>query len=331
MSNDKDALTKKFMEDTEVFADAFNFLLYDGQKVIKPENLTALDTTAIAAPYGTDSADAPVQKFRDVLKGWIAMKDDSAAYLLLGVENQSEIHYAMPVRNMVYDALQYSAQVEEAARSYRKSKAGAGDVPKPTAGEFLSGFHRSDRLIPVITLVVYFGANEWDAPMSLHEMMSVRDEKLLRFAADYRINLVSPAALTSEDADKFSSDLREVMLFVKYSRDKKALTNLLASDEKFRSIERMTAEVINAVTGSKLKINRNEEVVDMCKAIEDIRAEERAEGLEQGLEEGREQGLRAMISVLRSMDLSDEQIIEKIISAFNLTHDKAMQYMSADE
>lgn len=324
MSNDKDTLTKKFMEDTEVFADAFNFLLYDGEKVIKPEKLTALDTTAIALPYGTDDAGTPRQKFRDVFKSWIAMKDDSAAYLLLGVENQSEIHYAMPVRNMIYDAMQYSAQVEEAAKSYRKSKANTGDAKKLTAGEFLSGFHKSDRLIPVITLVVYFGANDWDAPMSLHDMMSVKDEKLLRFVANYSINLVSPAALTSEDADKFSSDLREVMLFVKYSKDKKKLTELLKSDSKFKSIERTTAEVINAVTGSKLKINRNEEVVDMCKAIEDIRAEERAEGLEQGLE----QGVRAMISVLRSMDVADETVIEKLVSAFNLTRGEAERYMS---
>ena len=60
-------------------------------------------------------------------------------YLLLGIESQSEVHYAMPVRNMVYDALQYAAQVEEAARSHREARK-AGDsgelAKKPTAGEW---------------------------------------------------------------------------------------------------------------------------------------------------------------------------------------------------
>ena len=217
MSSNKDTLAKKFMENANIFADAFNFLIYNGEKVIKPEELTALDTTEITMPYGTDSADAPVQKFRDVFKSWVVKRDENATYLLLGVENQSEIHYAMPVRNMVYDALQYSAQVDEAAKSYRKSD----EKLKMTSGEYLSGFRRNDKLVPVITLVVYFGANEWDAPMSLYDMFSNKNEKILKFVADYKINLISPNALTREDADKLSSDLREVMLFVKYSKDKK--------------------------------------------------------------------------------------------------------------
>lgn len=35
------------------------------------------------------------------------MTDDKAAYVLFGVEAQTDIHYAMPVRNVIYDALQY--------------------------------------------------------------------------------------------------------------------------------------------------------------------------------------------------------------------------------
>ena len=31
-----------------------------------------------------------------------------------GTENQDKIHYAMAVKNMLYDALQYAKQVEEA-------------------------------------------------------------------------------------------------------------------------------------------------------------------------------------------------------------------------
>ena len=57
--------------------------------------------------------------------------------------------------------------------------------------------------------------------MSLYDMLLNKNEKLLKFVADYKINLISPNVLTCEDADKLSSDLREVMLFVKYSKDKK--------------------------------------------------------------------------------------------------------------
>lgn len=45
------------------------------------------------------------QKFRDVLKMWTIMTSEDAFYMLLGIENQASIHYAMHVRSMLYDAL----------------------------------------------------------------------------------------------------------------------------------------------------------------------------------------------------------------------------------
>ena len=41
------------------------------------------------------------QKHRDLLKFAAMMQDSHANYVILGVENQMEVHYAMPVRNMV--------------------------------------------------------------------------------------------------------------------------------------------------------------------------------------------------------------------------------------
>lgn len=50
---------------------------------------------------------------RDVLKllNINHMTDEKAVYMVIGIENQSDINYGMPVRNMFYDALQYSMQV----------------------------------------------------------------------------------------------------------------------------------------------------------------------------------------------------------------------------
>ena len=46
---DKDTITKNYMQDSKTFADAFNFLLYGGRQVIKPEQLKPLDTTSIVS------------------------------------------------------------------------------------------------------------------------------------------------------------------------------------------------------------------------------------------------------------------------------------------
>ena len=77
------------------FAEAFNFFLYKGNPEIDPADLSTLDITEIAVPYG-NSAHLPVQKYRVVLKQWKTMTDGKALYTVLGIENQSEVHYAIP-------------------------------------------------------------------------------------------------------------------------------------------------------------------------------------------------------------------------------------------
>ena len=60
----KDIITKEYMEDTEVFADVFNHMIYKGEKVIDPKNLKELDTVNVIIPYGADGAEVPYQKYR---------------------------------------------------------------------------------------------------------------------------------------------------------------------------------------------------------------------------------------------------------------------------
>ncbi len=64
----KDMITKEYMRNPTVFADAFNKYLYHGRQVIRPEDLKELDITEIAVPYGNGSAGVPEQRYRDVLK-----------------------------------------------------------------------------------------------------------------------------------------------------------------------------------------------------------------------------------------------------------------------
>ena len=64
----EDTVTKEYIRNPEIFADAFNKFIYNGKQVIKPESLTELDTTEIVLPYGESGAAVPGQKYRDVLK-----------------------------------------------------------------------------------------------------------------------------------------------------------------------------------------------------------------------------------------------------------------------
>ncbi len=288
--SDKDTITKDYMQDKDIFADAFNFLLYGGRQVIKPEQLRPLDTTSIVLPYGEDGQLVPIQKYRDVLKMVTAMEDDKAAYMLFGIENQSEIHYAMPVRNMLYDAIQYVAQVEDTARSHKM-----GDKMPETRAEFLSGFYKTDKLLPVITLTLYFGADEWTAPKDLHSMLSA-DKEILPFVDNYHLHLIAPAEIADNEFTKFHTELSLALRFIKQSKNKNKLKELINEDTSFRSVSKKTADLVNVVTKSNLHYDDREERVDMCEAIEGIRNDARAEGVEKGRVEGT---LKTLISLVK--------------------------------
>ena len=287
-----DAITKDYVKDAGVFADIFNYYIYGGRQVILPEQLTERDSTKIALPYGADGAVVPVQKFRDVQKLYAAMTDGKMEYVLYGAENQAEIHYAMAVRNNLYDALEYAGQVEEAAKSHRKEMkrkkeqgetSAEEDRKTPNTGEFLSGFWSEDRLIPSITVTIYFGPEEWNGPLSLFEMMNVSDPDVLACMDNYHVRLIAPAQMLDEEIMKFRSSLREVMLFIKYSKDRENLSRVLeANEERFREVERRAADVIETITNAGIKYDESEEVVNVCQAIREIRMEERKIGEQDG-------------------------------------------------
>ncbi len=324
------------MRDRRTFADAFNYLLYDGRQRIDPEALRPLDTAVTGVPFGADGADAPVQKFRDELKYLTLMEDGSAVYLLLGIENQSDVNYAMPVKDMVYDALQYAAQVEQTARTHREAREGAKQsMPNTSAGypektkrsekakkvrisggEYLTGFYKSDRLIPVITLVVFFSAEPWDGPRCIHDMLSVSDPKVLSFVPDYRINLIAPGEMSDEELDKFTTSLREVLLFIKHSKDKDRLHTLVSGDSRFQSVDRNAVRVINTVTRSELTFSdEGEEESDVCKALEDMRNE--------ALAQGRAESILEVLSC--KPDMIPENLRVSILAETN--HDTLTKYL----
>lgn len=268
-----DTETKAYLSNPEHFCDVFNFWLYKGRQVICVDDLKELDTTAIALPYGVDAKE-PIQKFRDVLKLYTAMQDNRAIYLMLGIEAQTETHYAMPVRNMLYDAMSYTKQIAEAAVSYRK---GEEKLPK---AEYLSGFRREDRLMPVITLTISFSPEPWDGSTSLHEMLAVDDNEILQYVADYKLNLLTPHDIADEDFDKFHSEFGTVLECVKHRQDDDM--KWMEGKERFKGVTRQTASLIKTVTGFNLDLSEEGDVVNMVNAWENglnkARNDARAEG-----------------------------------------------------
>lgn len=116
----KDTLSTEYLSDNARFADICNYCLFDGQNVIRAENLRKMDTKEFLELAGLSGKGQQIQRIRDILKGAVIRSTGDCTYLILGVENQTEIHYAMPVRGMIYEA---SGQ-----------RAGDGTDPYPRGG-----------------------------------------------------------------------------------------------------------------------------------------------------------------------------------------------------
>lgn len=265
----QNTITKDYMSIPEHFADCFNYYLFDGEQVIQPENLKQLDATELVI-IPTDSTDETAEKIRDLLKQCIVMQDNRVTYLLLGIENQSDIHYALPVKIMNYDAFNYGKQVSDIAKEHRKNK----DIKD--SGEFLSGFKKEDKLKPIITLTIYFGAEAWDAPRSLKEMFEEIDQSIMKFVEDYKVHLIVPNEI--QDFDKFATDFGKIMKYIAVSQDKVALEQL-QNDERFRSVDTDAVRLLNACTNSNISIKEGEEKMDMCSGLKALIEDKREEGI----------------------------------------------------
>ena len=146
-----DVIFKNFWRDNGHFASLFNTVVFGGKTVIRPEVLKELDTD-VSNFIKSGKYEDSLTRTRDVVKK--AAHDTD--FVILGIENQRKIHYGMPLRVMIYDALSYLKECQEIAGKHKE----AGD--KATAEEFLSGLHKGDRLHPIITIVLYYDEKPWD-------------------------------------------------------------------------------------------------------------------------------------------------------------------------
>lgn len=228
------------MRNNAYFADAFNAGLFGGETLINPTDLNEIDPAEIELDDPEMGTDTFLNKYRDILKQALIKTDGKNYFVLLGVEKQTEIHTAMPLRSFLYDAIRYSKQAEDIAAEYRKQRKD-GNPPKMTRAEFLSEWKYTDELIPVITLVIYYGSDEWAGAKSLHDMFSKDiDKKILECVPDYKINLIEPNEIN--DFDKFQSDFGELLKTIRYKDNEAELAKI------FNEMTNVDALIIEAIS-----------------------------------------------------------------------------------
>ena len=126
-------------------------------------------------------------------------------------------------------------------------------------------------------------------------MLDVPDKELLRFISNYKMNLIVPDEIT--DFNKFQTELGTVFEICQCANDKEKFLNLVESRRKEGFfLGREAVEMLNECVNVGIKLPEAKgDVVDMCKAVEDLKNEFKAEGKAEGRAEGE---LRMLISLV---------------------------------
>ena len=271
MAKDKikeDSAEKSYWRDNEQFADLFNAYLYQGRQVINPKELAEMDTD-ISDVSEIGEVKESIKGARDVIK--IAKRYNGVEYVLLAVENQEGIHYAMPIRVMGYDQYSYNKQYQERKRYYKNNNI----ILK--GDEFISGIKKTDRFLPVITLVLYYGEDEWNSPRSLHDILDIPPE-IKNLVSNYDIKIIDMKKNNLNLNNQNNKDLFKVLSIVyDNEKDRKERGQELAEYEYSRRIDDKVIDVIAATTGVKIDYDKEGER-KVCRLWEELREDGRDEG-----------------------------------------------------
>lgn len=104
--------------------------IFNGEKILVPEQLQEVDSDIsrmITLPELTQG----LVRIRDVVK----RMSSGETFMILGIENQTQIHYAIPLLTLLYDVLGYLKEYEVLVKT-RKGEKGL------TSSEYLSGMRK---------------------------------------------------------------------------------------------------------------------------------------------------------------------------------------------
>lgn len=294
---------KNFWRDNERFASLFNAVVFNGEEVIMPDNLEETDTD-LSNIIELKTYRETLERSRDVIKKTAYGVD----FVIMGIENQQNIHYAMPLRVMLYDALGYLKEYQEISRSNKKTS------DTMTAEEFLSALRKQDRLHPIISIVIYYGEKPWDGPLSLKDMIIKMPDRIASAFSNYKMNLVQ--VRESSRYHFRNEDVQTVFEISEYIYNERF--DELQKKYGNRDIAAELAAVIGIITESNHIVKQAAEkeggVINMCAALEKL--EKR--GIEQGISQRNAEIVLKMLKknmdkgLIREITGVDEETLEKL-------------------
>ena len=293
----KDLAEKNLLQYKDVFSDIVNVNLFGGRCYVSAKELSREPGELIMKTVSDKNLrqlqmDVPMK----------CKKNNRNFFLCL--ENQSDKNNIMPVRDMGYQHAKYMEQIKEVKESNRKT----GNYPNPMTKEL----NDSQKLSPVITLVLNYSQKEWEKPRCLNDMLKFPEDmkcELEPWIPSYSVCVINLASQPETTICQYQSDFKYIVRYLCCRNDRKKL------DEYFQTTEfeldhpeafldwlsavtndtryRKAKELIEETEGKGGKINMCV-LLDMYEERGEARGE--ARGIEKGIVQGEARGMAKGIS-----------------------------------
>ena len=351
-----DAVLKHYWNGNEEFADLFNAVLFGGRKIIKPGELETADTEQTMVLKHRKDVES-VKAARDVIKICKKSTVYGVQLVLLGLEAQEHVHYAMPLRVMGYDYVSYKKQYDGNARKYRagKGKAENGWTGNDKAGidgiegdraendkadvrlsedEFLSRMKKEDRFTPVITVVIYYGEKLWDGATSLHEMLDIPPE-VEPYVNDYRMILVEARSNNLKFHNMNNQDLFQLFaILLDQSRPAKEARKQAVTYAREHDVDETVLMTVAGAAHCRMDedVLKQEGRTNMWSVFEEVAKEGEERGEARGIAKGEARGIAkgkaaGIIDTCHELGIPDEDILSRLQSKLNISVQAAQEYL----
>ena len=274
---EKDITEKLLTDIDEVFADIYNSLCFNGENIIKPDDLSnASVTTAFISNDVTRGLISDVSKI---------YKNSNLTLALLNIENQSTEDSDMPFRIIGYEGAKYNSQL-------------------------ISG---SDERYAVATLVLNFNTKKrWSTPKSIKESLKNKYPiELDEYINDYKVNVIDVAFMDKEDIEKLNSDFKAVAKYYYLKRnniedfEELGDCNLKYPVQTFATMKALTGDSrFETAYNDYEETHKDDKEVTMEKILDDL--------INKGKSEGKELQARETAINLKNMNMDEETIAKAV-------------------
>ena len=161
--------------------------------------------------------------------------------------------------------------------------------------------------------------------MSRHERPEL-SEKAKKYIENYNIHILDVCHTPDRELQRFPPDIRFMLMFIKYTKDKKVLADIrqlcgqeTIAEDTFDAL----ADYMNEPELWKMKEKAGTEKgrINMCEGLRELMADSKAEGREEGREETT---LNSVKNLMETLKLTAEQAMD----ALKIPDDDRKKYVS---